>query len=57
MDFLCKLSFHKYKIIKRLNGGDYPKCIEECERCGQNFVVTYRRFGNTKVVDIENKEN
>lgn len=49
MNLLCKLSFHKYKFIKKLNRRDYFECIEKCERCGQNFIVTHKMFRNTQV--------
>lgn len=28
MKLLCKLHLHKYEIVKRISGGDYPKYIE-----------------------------
>ena len=45
MKLLCKMNLHKYKIVKRLSGGDYPKYVEKCERCNKTVIATYNASG------------
>lgn len=60
MNLLCKLHLHKYKIVKRLSGGDYPKYQERCERCNKTVIATYNALGNPFVInrsDLDESEN
>ena len=51
MKLLCKLFGHKYKKIKQLSGGDYPKYVEKCERCDKTVIATYNALGNPFVIN------
>ena len=60
MKLLCKLHWHKYKIVKRLSGGDYPKYVEKCKRCDKTVIATYNALGNPFVInrsDLDESEN
>ncbi|MFK4951598.1 hypothetical protein ACI1S3_05950 [Lactococcus garvieae] len=48
---MCKLHLHKYEIVKRISGGDYPKYIEKCERCDKTVIATYNALGNPFVIN------
>ncbi|WP_235586140.1 DUF1660 family phage protein [Lactococcus lactis] len=57
---MCKLFGHKYKIIKLISGGDYPKYVEKCERCGKTVIASYSASGNPFVInrsDLDESEN
>lgn len=51
----CKIFGHKYKIIKRLSGGDYPEYHERCVRCGKDTIAKYIRIGKVHLVEREDK--
>jgi hypothetical protein len=60
MKLLCKLFGHKWEIVKRISGGDYPKYIEKCERCDKTVIATYNTLGNPFVInrsDLDESEN
>ena len=62
MKLLCKLTFHKYKIVKMfsLREGKYPRYLEQCERCGKKVVATYDVVVKPFVIersDFDDSEN
>ncbi|MDG4970019.1 DUF1660 domain-containing protein [Lactococcus lactis] len=48
---MCKLHLHKYKIVKLISGGDYPKYVEKCERCDKTVIASYSASGNPFVIN------
>ena len=60
MKLLCKLNLHKYKVVKLISGGDYPKYVEKCERCDKTVIAAYNALGNHFVInrsDLDESEN
>lgn len=60
MKLLCKLHLHKYEIVKRISGGDYPKYAEKCGRCGKTVIAAYNALGNPFVINrsgLDESEN
>jgi hypothetical protein len=51
---------HKYEIVKRISGGDYPEYVEKCKRCDKTVIATYKALGNPFVInrsDLDESEN
>lgn len=51
MKILCKMNFHKYKIVMQLSGGDYPRYVEKCLRCNKTVVTIYDGHVKTFVIE------
>lgn len=36
------LNIHNYQCIKELNGGDFSRYEEKCDRCNKRSIATYQ---------------